>query len=754
MTSDDHNAASGVEIRLAREMSVFSVTMIGVGAMIGAGIFVLTGIAAGVAGPGLILVFLLNGLVTLFTAMSYAELGSCFHDAGGGYLWVKEGLPQPNGFLAGWMSWFAHAVACSLYALGFGAYFGHVLTESFGIDVHGLPISLEKSLAVLACALFAFVNYRGASETGRMGGIVTMVKILIIGMFITFGIGVIAHKAGWQVEFTPFLPTGPGAIVMAMGLTFIAFQGYEVIAQCGEEVIDPKRNIPRAIFVALAIVIPIYLLVAFVAIGAVSGGGIPTWQYLGEKKEIAMVEAARQFMPGGAVLFLLGGLFSTVSALNATIYSSSRVAFAMARDANLPDAIGHINARRRTPHVAIIASAVIVIIMALALPIEDVACAADIMFLLVFMQVNVAVIRLRRTRKDLDRGFKVPLFPLIPIVGIVTQVFIVAFLIRYSPTAALTAAAWIGVGAVVHYRYASKKEARVDEVREAVGRLERKEYRILVALADHESVAPLIGVAAALARQFDGEIVALAVLEVPFQTPLATGRGLPAMAEKRALLRLAEHVAHDADVPCERVIRITHRLSDAILETAREEACNFIVLGRSQRPSLAARLVKSGIEQVLAHAPCHVAVVKGGVQRSPERIVAAVNDERNGQLALQLLPAFARAWKGRPKVIGFATGENEAQTRALLDHAVQEGGLSGAEVKIIDDGRLAERIADEAGPSDAILMGDADWSGLSRLVVPGVADAVAQKNEQMVILVRAYRPQKKPSLLARLLTGA
>ena len=117
------------EAHLSRDMGLFSVTMMGVGAMIGAGIFVLTGIAAGAAGPALVLVFLLNGFVALLTAMVYAELGSCFPDAGGGYLWIKEGLPQPMGFLSGWMSWFAHAVACSLYALGFGAYFGHVLHE-------------------------------------------------------------------------------------------------------------------------------------------------------------------------------------------------------------------------------------------------------------------------------------------------------------------------------------------------------------------------------------------------------------------------------------------------------------------------------------------------------------------------------------------------------------------------------------------------------------------------------------------------
>ena len=136
------------EVRLSREMSLMDATLIGVGAMIGAGIFVLTGIAAGVAGPALVLAFLLNGMVALLTAMSYAELGSCFHDAGGGYLWVKEGLPKWNGFISGWMSWFAHSVACSLYALGFGAYFEHVLVEMGFVVPHWGFFSAQKILAI------------------------------------------------------------------------------------------------------------------------------------------------------------------------------------------------------------------------------------------------------------------------------------------------------------------------------------------------------------------------------------------------------------------------------------------------------------------------------------------------------------------------------------------------------------------------------------------------------------------------------
>ena len=282
-----------MEVRLSREMRLIDVTMIGVGAMIGAGIFVLTGIAAGVAGPALMIVFLLNGFVALLTAMAYAELGGAIHGAGGGYLWIKASLPDPSGFLSGWMDWFAHAVACSLYALGFGAYFKEVLSVAGVTGVSTRILPLEIWLAVGACAFFAVINYRGASETGKAGNVVTIGKIAIIGVFIAAGLWAMVNRPGWEGSFTPFMKNGWGGVLGAMGLTFIAFEGYEIIAQTSEEVDDPKRNVPRAVFLSLLIVIPIYLLVAFVAIGAVvPPAGMAITDYLGEAKEIALVTAA------------------------------------------------------------------------------------------------------------------------------------------------------------------------------------------------------------------------------------------------------------------------------------------------------------------------------------------------------------------------------------------------------------------------------------------------------------------------------
>src|SRR5512146_1174183 len=374
------------EVRLSREMTLLDATLIGVGAMIGAGIFVLTGIAAGVAGPALIVAFALNGVVTLFTAMSYAELGSCYHDAGGGYLWCKEGLPRWNGFLSGWMSWFAHAVACSVYALGFGAYFELVLNDLGFQTPHWSFIGPDKLLAVGAALVFAYIDYRGASETGKVGNMVTGTKVIILLIFITFGLHVLLRHSGWHQNFTPFMPHGWSGVVKAMGLTFIAFEGYEIIAQSSEEIKNPKKNIPKAVFYSLIIVVPIYLLVAFVALGGVHPpNGMTAWDYLGAQKEIALVDVARHFFHGGALMVLVAGLISTMSALNATVFSSSRVAFAMGRDRNFPGFFSRLHAKKNTPHWAIILSLLIVVFMAVSLPIQDVATASDVMFLLIFL---------------------------------------------------------------------------------------------------------------------------------------------------------------------------------------------------------------------------------------------------------------------------------------------------------------------------------------------------------------------------------
>jgi APA family basic amino acid/polyamine antiporter len=160
-------------------MSLLDVTMIGVGAMIGTSIFVLIGVITQQIGAAIILVFILNGVVTIFTASTYAELGSSFPEAGGGYLWAKKALPHPAGFMSGWLSWFGHTVACSFYSLGFGR-FGVTFVEYFHIDVFGLSSDvLIKLFAGGAIVFFLAINYLGVGLTGRTGTTVTLLHLRI-----------------------------------------------------------------------------------------------------------------------------------------------------------------------------------------------------------------------------------------------------------------------------------------------------------------------------------------------------------------------------------------------------------------------------------------------------------------------------------------------------------------------------------------------------------------------------------------------
>ncbi len=744
-------------VRLSREMSAFSVTMIGVGAMIGAGIFVLTGIAAGVAGPGLILAFALNGVVTLLTAMAYAELGSCFHDAGGGYLWVKSSLPHPNGFLSGWMSWFAHAVACSLYALGFGAYFGHVL-EGFGLNPVHIPyVSLEKILAVLACLVFAYINFRGASETGKAGNIVTLAKVTVILLFIGFGAWVMKGMPAWKENFDPFLPLGMGAVFSAMGLTFIAFQGYEVIAQCSEEVMDPTRNIPRAIFFALLIVIPIYLLVAFVAIGAIHGDGMPTWQFLGKMKELAIVEAARQFFPGGGVLVLVGGLLSTASALLATVYSSSRVAFAMARDHNLPPFLGKVHTEKQTPHLSIVASVMIVIFMALSLPIEDVASAADIMFLLVFLQVNVTLIRMRKTHPKLKRGFKVPLVPLVPALGIVTQLFIAVYMFVYSPKAWVSAGVWLLFGFAVYKLYASRTEEEALSVLALAEAEEaRKDYRVLVVPFRPEQVPPLMRIACALAKNYEGEVTALSVIEAPPKVPLK--RHTAGIQDARTFLRLGENIANDHKVEFTRLIKISHRLSYGILETAREEKSNFILLGPVGEGGLVEQVKEIVLLNVLEHAPCNVAIYHGQILNGVKRVLLAVVDTPSCRLAVNIAPALSEELKAPVSLLQVVPesapkgGEQKAWT--WMEEVTKDIPFRTAVEKIVlRAGDVAQCILEQVRDTDLLLMGASRRAGrITSLFGPDTTDEVIKSARGPILILKRYQ-QQKSSRLSGILTG-
>lgn len=735
------------DVSLSRDLNLFTITMIGVGGMIGAGIFVLTGSAAGEAGPALILAFALNGLVTLLTAMSYAELGSTFPGAGGGYPWVKEALGGPQGFISGWMDWFAHSTAGSLYALAFGS-FAAALLAKMGVPTFGLSDTrFALILTTVIVVVFVYINILGASETGAIGNIVTVTKVSILAVFVLFGLIAMSRSGLWVARFTTesgFMPKGIFGILVAMGLTFIAFEGYEIIAQSGEEVIDPKRNIPRAIFYSIAIAVLVYVFVGISAIGAVHPpAGMAAYQYLGQQKEIAIIDVAQQTFPWGVggVVLLLSGLASTMSALNATTYSSSRVSFAMGRDLNLPRFFSRIHPTRNTPYLAVMGSGTLMLAMAWLLPLEDVAAAGDIMFLLLFLQVNVAVMVLRRKHPTLERGFKVPWFPVLPVLAIISNSFLALYLFTFSQIAWYFAIGWLVIGVLSYYVYFSRvealekpKEILLEEV------LVSRDYSVLVPVADSGLAHDLGELGARLAKANQGEVLALHVIEVPPQLTLGEGR-IFLKQGRRFLEEVIQQAKHD-DVPVHTIIRLGRNAAEAVRKTALENASDLILLGWPGSTPSSGRLFGSVIDPIVDNPPTDVAVVRYRGRRPLHKILVPVAGGPNGRRAVRMAVDLARTSRQEVEVklvhvlpVG-AHGSARVRGRQAMNYVSEGLNYPRITQELVEGNDIAAAVVEASEGCDLIIIGSTEEPLFRNFLVGALPEKIARRAEISVIMVK------------------
>jgi len=510
--------------------------------------------------------------------MAYAELGSAIPEAGGGYLWVREGLPRPNAFISGWMAWLAHTIAGSLYAVGFGSFLFGLLKMLNVVDsslLFGI-FPIEKLMAVACVVAFTYINIKGTSETGKTGNIVTLFQLGTIGALIVAGFWSMYLHPNWTSNFADFIPMGIGGVAAAMGLTFIAFEGYEVIVQTGEEVKNPKKNIPRAIFISLGLVVALYSLVAFVSIAGIFPEGKPAWQFIGDNKELGIMEAARFLLPYGVFVVLAGGVVSSLAGLNATTFSSARVAFAMGRHYNLPHIFSSIHPVNKTPHIAITLSGVIMAFMAYALPLVDLAVAAGVIFLLLFTQVNIAVITIRKMYGDkLSYGFKTPLFPVIPIIGIFLKIGLALYLLVTQPLSWGITALWVLVGFVIYRMYIFKHEIQhYAPIVTSEGDVKRQDYRILIPYTP-ENPDRLIKYAIRIAKETACEVNILRVITVPHQTPLSAGVAFADTA-KRSFDPLEKMLDRET-IPNHYLVRVSHDATEAILATIEEQEIDLLV---------------------------------------------------------------------------------------------------------------------------------------------------------------------------------
>jgi len=369
------------EHQLRRVLTLREAVALGIGGTIGGGIFVLVGAAAGRAGPGALLAFVLAFGVSLLIALPYAELACRYPLAGGGYAFARALLGPHWGFLMGWGYWGAYIFVSGYVTLGFGGYL-HALT--------GIP-TVPGALALIGIS--TGINLVGVRLSGLVQSLVIGVAIVALLAFSGLGLPHV-HMA----QFTPFLPYGFGGVAAATLLAFLAFGGFDMVAAAGEEIASPERNLPRAILLTLFVVLGLYLLVTFVALGTLP------WNELGSSPA-PLAAAATSFLGStGRQFTAAAALLTTAATGNAVLVVTSRIAFAMARDGLLPGPLDRVHPTTGVPWGAVLLNGLLLALVALTGSVALVATVGGFLYVLHFLLPLIALVILRR------RGGPAPAF--------------------------------------------------------------------------------------------------------------------------------------------------------------------------------------------------------------------------------------------------------------------------------------------------------------------------------------------------------
>lgn len=743
----DTNGSESGQVTFARDLGFFDASMIGIGAMIGAGIFVLTGIAAGEAGPASILAFALNGVVTLLTAFCYAELASAYPEAGGGYSFVKRAFPGAVGFLSGWMLWFAYTVACSLYALGFAGYFweffGKYLPsiETWVVHLVGHRFSVGM-VTIFISGMFVWLNVSGTEGAGRAENIITMAKIVVLLVFVVYGFGhIFDTPRETMANFVPFFPKGYSGVIVAMGLTFIAFEGYDLIATVAEEIKEPEKNIPKAIFFSLGVTVTMYLLIVFVSLGAVQPEDEPSWSFLGTFQETAIVRAADSFMPAfGVATIVFGGVLSTMSALNATVLASSRVAFSMSRDRWLPSAVARIHPIKRTPHIAIVATGVILVAVALVLPIGVVGSAASLMFLLTFTLVNLSLVVLRKRDPGAKRQYLAPLFPWLPLAAAAMNILLAVYQFKFDPLAWYVAIGWIVLGFIAYTFYFEKESgAAAPRVLEAlVQKTPREAYRILIPVANPATISGLLRLAIPISRARSGELVATTTVEVPFQLPIQ--EGMKYVHQRRPLLRTAQEKAAELGSALTSDIRIAHHVEEGVISASDDLQADLVVMGWKGFTSTRERVFGEIMDRVVRRVKGDVAVVKLIGDAPFNRILLPTSGGPHAEFAAEILEPIVAETGAKVTACYVlplnATEEDEREARSWVERTLRHVDLGDVDIVLPKAGSVAAGIARLGASFDLVVIGAAKTGLFKHLLFGEIPERVGRFAQTSVMLVK------------------
>jgi APA family basic amino acid/polyamine antiporter len=435
---------------LKRTMGLFQLICFGIGAIVGTGIFVGLSDSVAQAGPGVVVSFVLAALTCVLTAFAFAELGGAIPVAGSSYSFAYAGLGEGAAFLVGWCLLLEYGVSVSAVAVGWSQYVNELLDSLTG---HQLPAALSAGPgdgglvnlpAVIVIALACLLLVRGVRESARATAAMVVLKLAILVVFCAVGFS--AFKDG---NLTPFAPAGLGGIGAGTTAAFFSYIGFDAITTAGEEAKNPRRDIPMAILVCMGVVTLLYCAVAVAAIGAIGGG-----QVAGRPAALSYIvnEVTGSAIGGGVIAF--GAVVAIASVVLAVMYGQTRILLSMSRDGLIPRVFEKVSPRTSTPVAGTLIVALVFALPAAFASLDAVVNLCTIGTLATMAVVNVAVIALRRREPGLTRGFRVPLYPVVPLLGVACCLYL---MYETGWTTWLQFAGFLAAGALVYVLYGRRR---------------------------------------------------------------------------------------------------------------------------------------------------------------------------------------------------------------------------------------------------------------------------------------------------------
>lgn len=561
----------------------------GVGAIVGGGILALAGVAFATTGPAAIIAFAINGVIALLTAMSFAEMASKFPESGGTYTFSRKVLSVESAFTVGWVVWFASIVAAVLYALGF-AHFGLIFCRDLLSAVSWSPPWLADPILVPTVAITTTVmlSVGLVLKSGGGGNWANIGKVIVFGLLIVGGLWAVIRQSptDTSASLRPFFTAGVGGLIQAMGYSFIALQGFDLIAAVGGEVRNPTKTIPRAMILSLVIALLIYLPLLFVIVVVGTSPGQSIVAIAAEDPEGIVAVAARNYL--GAVgywLVIVAAVLSMFTALQANLFAASRIAMAMSRDRTLPPALSLVNANRGTPTVAVIVTGALVSLLIMVLP--DVAAAgaaSSLIFLVTFAIAHWLSVLVRQRSTHKPPPFRSPWFPIVPIVGGLSCISLAVFQGIAVPAAGIIAVVWLSIGAFLFLTLFARS-ARLRDVSSIAANPELVRLRgntplVLVPIANPQNAEAMIALAETLVPAAVGRVLLQTVVVAPpdwnpNEDPLPADRS-------QAVLRELIHASIRLGIRAETLTTVSSEPMEEIARVARLHRCESVLLGLSE----------------------------------------------------------------------------------------------------------------------------------------------------------------------------